>query len=75
MELYLYFLPNLPDELPLLCDLTHETRNSPVQVHVFTFITNATKKGGGGQKHYDIGLSCIHISASCSFIVLLCHNC
>lgn len=46
MELYLYFLPNLPDELPLLCDLTHETRNSPVQVHVFTFITNATKKGG-----------------------------
>lgn len=50
MELYLYFLPNLPDELPLLCDLTHETRNSPVQVHVFTFITNATKKGGGGAK-------------------------
>lgn len=47
MELYLYFLPNLPDELPLLCDLTHETRNSPVQVHVFTFITNATKEGGG----------------------------
>lgn len=51
MELYLYFLPNLPDELPLLCDLTHETRNSPVQVHVFTFITNATKKGGGGGKN------------------------
>lgn len=50
MELYLYFLPNLPDELPLLCDLTHETCNSPVQVHVFTFITNATKKGGGGAK-------------------------
>lgn len=50
MELYLYFLPNLPDELPLLCDLTHETRNSPVQVHVFTFITNATKKRGGGAK-------------------------
>lgn len=49
MELYLYFLPNLPDELPLLCDLTHETRNSPVQVHVFTFITNATKKGGRGK--------------------------
>lgn len=49
MELYLYFLPNLPDELPLLCDLTHETRNSPVQVHVFTFITNATKKRGGGK--------------------------
>lgn len=47
MELYLYFLPNLPDELPLLCDLTHETCNSPVQVHVFTFITNATKKRGG----------------------------
>lgn len=47
MELYPYFLPNLPDELPLLCDLTHETRNSPVQVHVFTFITNATKGGGG----------------------------
>lgn len=46
MELYLYFLPNLPDELPLLCDLTHETRNSPVQLHVFTFITNATKRGG-----------------------------
>lgn len=51
MELYLYFLPNLPDELPLLCDLTHETRNSPVQVHVFTFITNATKKRGGGGKN------------------------
>lgn len=49
MELYLYFLPNLPDELPLLCDLTHEACNSPVQLHVFTFITNATK--GRGDKN------------------------
>lgn len=36
---YLHFLPNLPDELPLLYDLTCEASDSHTQLHVFTVIT------------------------------------